>query len=302
MRCSIERELRQFSEAHSVPDKDVSFQVREILECAHKELFSQVLNVRMLRTRCHISDNNISCRFKQEMGVSIKEYVESLRLGAACDLLRQNRFRVAEVAHAVGYQHLQTFHAAFTRRFGFLPGSLHHERDRSSAAKEGAVIREPGEPMLTDARRQTLVLAMERVLPAGRGPGATEAHAIGYVDWYARQNRLRWKPDYFINGLDLIESIAQGVYGKSLAACSNVEQDAVLTRVHDTPHPNVQRFFSTLVRMTISGFLCAPEYGGNRNMVGWTHMGFTPHVSGAGVVKVRGSGLPAADTVAAAGS
>jgi gluconate 2-dehydrogenase gamma chain len=119
---------------------------------------------------------------------------------------------------------------------------------------------------------------MERILPGGSdGPGATEAGAAGYADWIATQPRFASARGAFCTGLSLLDTLAGSTPGRSFAECGPEEQDAILERVQHTPHPSVQRFFLLLVRMTLDGFLAAPEYGGNRDGVGWRSIGFTPH-------------------------
>lgn len=118
----LEAELRRFQECHTPPLDGKSWHVRRLLLCIHERLFDHRLNVNNLRRHCCVRDHNISCRFKHEMGVSIKRYIEDLRLDAADFLLQHGAFSAAEVAHAVGYSHLQTFYRAFTRRFGCTPG------------------------------------------------------------------------------------------------------------------------------------------------------------------------------------
>ncbi|MGH7718256.1 MAG: gluconate 2-dehydrogenase subunit 3 family protein [Gemmatimonadaceae bacterium] len=136
--------------------------------------------------------------------------------------------------------------------------------------------------VLTDEQRQMLAAAMERILPAGRGPGATDADAIGYVEWWTQQDRFQSYVPCLATGLALLESVAVTMWGKSFVACTALEQDAVLRQLQNVPHATVQRFFVMLVRMTLAGFLCAPSYGGNRAGVGWEYIGFTPRPPTAG--------------------
>lgn len=120
----IESELRRFREALPVPSDGVSWQVHAFLKYIHDDPFDPKLSVKVLKARCRISDNNISCRFKHEVGMTIKRYIERLRFEAALWLLRQGTWSVAQVALSVGYRHLQTFYRAFQREFACPPGQL----------------------------------------------------------------------------------------------------------------------------------------------------------------------------------
>ena len=130
---------------------------------------------------------------------------------------------------------------------------------------------------MTQQERQILAAAMDRILPSGPSPGAADANAIGYAEWVTRQPRFHRMSQSLTLGLTLLESVARGMWGKSFPACLEDERDAVLETVRRTPHPTVQRFFAMLVNVTLAGFLCAPDYGGNRGGLGWRYIGFKPH-------------------------
>jgi gluconate 2-dehydrogenase gamma chain len=269
-RGGIEAELQLFLEAHPPPMQGVSWQVRKILNRAHEDLFDSTLNVKKLKSRCELSDHNVSCQFKHEVGISIKEYIETLRLEAACLLLAQSSFSVSEVANSVGYCHLQTFYKAFERQFHCTPGSV-RSQGRVAGGDSGNQ-----ESALAEEQRRILVAAMERILPSEPGPGATDAHAIGYVEWITQEDCFQPLSPCFTSGLTLLESLATAMWGKSFPVCRAEERDAVLQKVQSTPHPTARRFFVMLVRMTLTGFLCDPRYGGNRGEIGWEYIGFSP--------------------------
>lgn len=98
--------------------------VERLLNAIHEEIFDPLLSVQALKTRCGIQDNNISSRFRSEVGQSIKEYIDSLRLVTARRLLLETDSSVFEVSQAVGYYHPQTFYRAFHRLFKRTPGDL----------------------------------------------------------------------------------------------------------------------------------------------------------------------------------
>jgi AraC-like DNA-binding protein len=118
----IETRLRQFREDNPSPEEPVSWQVRRLLGYIHEHLFDPGLSVRTLKARCELRDNNISSRFKNEVGVPIKVYIERLRLDAARVLLEEHPLRVSQIAHAIGYPYLQTFYRVYLRRFRQSPG------------------------------------------------------------------------------------------------------------------------------------------------------------------------------------
>src|SRR5262245_16231760 len=88
--------------------KELPREIREVLAYIHQHLFDAQLSVRALKSCCRIRDNNISSRFRYLMGMTIKQYVETLRMEAASRLLRAERIGIYDVSVAVGYYNLQT--------------------------------------------------------------------------------------------------------------------------------------------------------------------------------------------------
>jgi AraC-like DNA-binding protein len=136
-REQIQAELDRFRETHPCSVQEATWHVRALLNRIHEEAFDPTLNVRTVRARCRIGDHNISCRFKYEVGTSIKDYIENLRLDAARALLQNGAFSAAEVAQGVGYGNLQTFYRAFVRRFRCTPGELRRAAHRAPTSSAG---------------------------------------------------------------------------------------------------------------------------------------------------------------------
>lgn len=96
--------------------------VQTTLTFIHEHLFSPDLNVQQLKRRCRIGDNNITSRFRYNLGQTIRDYIEATRMDAAAHVLAHApEVRIYDVAHAVGYEHSQTFYRAFARHFQCTP-------------------------------------------------------------------------------------------------------------------------------------------------------------------------------------
>jgi len=119
-----EEVLCEFLLTKQPPHEDLPREIREILGQIHQNLFDAQLNVRFLKSRCRIRDNNISCRFRCLVGMTIKQYVEALRMEAASQLLREMKIGIFDVSLAVGYYHLQTFYRVFERCHGCTPAKF----------------------------------------------------------------------------------------------------------------------------------------------------------------------------------
>lgn len=255
--------LDQLRQTRTLPAGNLSWQVRQLLACIETRLFDPALRVAALRKQCNLRDHNVSTRFKQEVGVPVKCYVLGIRLDAARALLEEGRFRIHDVALAVGFRYTHTFREAFKNRFGITPAAVNRGR---------IVALAPDAFRLGERERRTLEAAMERILPAGEGPGASQAGAIDYVDWLVAQRSFQSSLPGLTTGLRLLDTLAGGAF----ADRSEAERDVVLGRVQKVPHPTIQRFFVQLVSATLAGFLCDPRYGGNRGRVGWKSIGFEP--------------------------
>lgn len=118
-------------EKHRIPGSlagECSRDVREILFYIHHRLFETDLNVNSLRSHFGLRNNNISTKFRQQVGLGIREYIEAQRMNVASLLLcRYDDIKVFIVAATVGYDNHETFCRAF-QRFFRCPPSVHRAR------------------------------------------------------------------------------------------------------------------------------------------------------------------------------
>ena len=63
----------------------------------------------------NISANHLSEKFKEVAGINFVDYVARIRVGKACDLLRNSSLRISEIAFAVGFQSLSQFNRVFKK-------------------------------------------------------------------------------------------------------------------------------------------------------------------------------------------
>ncbi len=115
---------------HTLPPE-----VQSILRCIAVDLFDPTLSVKTLKVRCGIRDNNVSSRFRLQLGCSIRGYVESLRMATATRLLQQGDLNILTVATLVGYDRLETFYRAFRRRFSSTPVAYRRKAKRQLKMK-----------------------------------------------------------------------------------------------------------------------------------------------------------------------
>jgi AraC-like DNA-binding protein len=69
----------------------------------------------------NMNPNYLSENFKQVTGIKFVDYVAHARFKNACELLRNSRLRISEIAFAVGFQSLSQFNRVFRRFSGESP-------------------------------------------------------------------------------------------------------------------------------------------------------------------------------------
>lgn len=116
----------------SAPDAGDTQTMRAVIDyCARN--YTQPLTLSVLSEQLHISKYYISHLFSSKLRVRFNDYVNSLRVAAACRYLRQGELSVTEISEAVGFSTLRTFNRAFMRHMGCPPSEY-----RRTNAAEGA--------------------------------------------------------------------------------------------------------------------------------------------------------------------
>jgi len=144
-------------------------------------------------------------------------------------------------------------------------------------AHDALAGREPLES-LTAAEADLLDAVVARLIPTdANGPGATEAHAVRYID-RALGGALSSSRQAYTSGLAALDRYAHASKGKAFAELTAPDQDAVLTDVEAgratgfTGSPAA--FFNMVLAHTHQGTFGDPYYGGNANYAGWDLLGY----------------------------
>lgn len=104
------------------PVRPLPRKVRCIMREIDEHLFDSDLNVQRVRQRCGFHNHNVSSRFKQHVGVGIRDYIEGRRIEEAKRLLQESDEEIYFIASRVGYEYVETFSRAFLRVVGCTPG------------------------------------------------------------------------------------------------------------------------------------------------------------------------------------
>ena len=66
--------------------------------------------------------------FKQETGMTMKNYINDVRIREAKRMLSDGYAKIYEISEACGYQTSQYFSRVFQKKFGVLPGEYRKNR------------------------------------------------------------------------------------------------------------------------------------------------------------------------------
>lgn len=99
-----------------------SDRINAILRYIQEEFNNPELGLTLVGEQFGISEAYLSTLFKAEIGSNFGDYLEEVRIRAACNLLQQG-MRVADVAQSTGYNSVQSFRRAFKRVKGVSPST-----------------------------------------------------------------------------------------------------------------------------------------------------------------------------------
>jgi AraC family transcriptional regulator len=107
----------------------------------------QIPRLADLAVSAKMSRYQLSRMFRKHVGLCLREYVMSLRLDRACDLLATSSQSITTTAMDCGFYDLSHFDRMFRRRFGMTPRAFRrwYARQRSAGATTGesAALRPP---------------------------------------------------------------------------------------------------------------------------------------------------------------
>jgi len=92
----------------------------EVINFVHKH-YQEPLTLQTFCDQKHYNLSYISRRFKQDTGMTFREYVQKTRIEKSCELLAGSDITVSEAARAVGYDDIPFFHSVFKRLLHMTP-------------------------------------------------------------------------------------------------------------------------------------------------------------------------------------
>lgn len=85
------------------------------------ENYTKELTLASISNDLHISKYYVSHLLKSKLDLGFSDYVNSLRISEACNLLLQDDMSITEISYQVGFNTIRTFNRAFNKFMGMTP-------------------------------------------------------------------------------------------------------------------------------------------------------------------------------------
>lgn len=134
----------------------------------------------------------------------------------------------------------------------------------------------PSLRVLSRDEAETLELIADRIFPKTATPGAVEIGAINYIDIALAGDYAALVPLYR-QGLRAVNRYARAKFGRVFQSLDDELRDAVLLAFEAgsiADLKNAAEFFETVRCHILEGVFCEPQYGGNKDMMGWRLVDF----------------------------
>ncbi|WP_160909781.1 response regulator [Pontibacillus yanchengensis] len=107
-----------------------SYHDRLIQEVKHfiEKHYNEPLELNELADHFHMSSAYLSSLFSKKMGVTIFDYMTSIRMNQAKEMLRSTNYKINEICQVIGYDNQRYFNQVFKKKVGTTPGKYRTER------------------------------------------------------------------------------------------------------------------------------------------------------------------------------
>lgn len=138
------------------------------------------------------------------------------------------------------------------------------------------VSTESNSKALTASEVKTLAAIADRIFPTTDTPGAVEIGVLDYIDLALRGDYAPLLPLYR-SGLRFVNRYAESKCGRRFHSLTEAQKDAVLVDFESGTVAGFKKaaeFFETVRYHVLEGVFCEPQYGGNKDMIGWRLVNF----------------------------
>lgn len=96
-------------------------EIFEVVESYIKEHFREHIVIQDIAKQMYTSPGYLGTLFSKKVGVSIKEYIHTMRMEEAVRLMNETDLSLNDIAYKVGYNNYNNFYNRFERFFGMSP-------------------------------------------------------------------------------------------------------------------------------------------------------------------------------------
>lgn len=83
--------------------------------------YTEDISLHTLSDALHISHSYVSRIFNERLQISFRDYINSLRIGKACEMIKESDKSITQISYEVGYNSPRTFNRCFIKMVGSPP-------------------------------------------------------------------------------------------------------------------------------------------------------------------------------------
>ncbi len=95
----------------------------QIIEYIH-ETICEPVTIAEICEKFSLSRSSLQILFKENVGKTPKKYISELKLDKSCQLIREDRYTISEIALLLGFNSIHYFSRAFTQKYGVAPSEF----------------------------------------------------------------------------------------------------------------------------------------------------------------------------------
>lgn len=95
----------------------------KIIEYIH-ETICEPITIAEICEKFSLSRSSLQILFKENIGKTPKKYISELKLDKSCQLIKEDRYTISEIALLLGFNSIHYFSRAFTQKYGIAPSEF----------------------------------------------------------------------------------------------------------------------------------------------------------------------------------
>ncbi|MGA0557797.1 ATP-binding protein [Larkinella sp. VNQ87] len=131
LRKKYSREVMLQPTGTPIRDREAEF-LEKIMQIINEHMADDAFSVEGLQREMGMSRMQLHRKLKALTDQSASDFIRSIRLQRAADLLQQPGIPIAEAAYLSGFQHLSYFSKCFKEQFGMLPSEFAKQKDMNT--------------------------------------------------------------------------------------------------------------------------------------------------------------------------